>query len=267
MRVAIIGCGNMGMAYAKSFLQNNLVKPENLLLVAKTPLQQQVLASRQAGQIALGITEQVGRYDLVIIAVKPQDFSGVAHELRGVMQPEQIVLSIMAGIPIARLRQELAHPLIIRAMPNTPALIGLGMTAYAAADGLTVRQIRQVENLINSTGRAVFLEQENLLDAATAVSGSGPAYFFYIVRAMIEAGRRLGFDEALAAQLVKQTMLGSFHLLNNSEKSLDELIQAVASKGGTTEAALTVFGERDLAGALISGISAAERRAGELSKG
>ncbi|UOR06415.1 pyrroline-5-carboxylate reductase [Hymenobacter aerilatus] len=267
MRVAIIGCGNMGMAYAKSFLQNNLVKPDNMLLVAKNPARHTELAGRQAGRVVLGITEQVGQYDLVIVAVKPQDFSGVAQELREVVQPQQMVLSIMAGIPIARLQQELAHPLIIRAMPNTPALIGLGMTAYAAADGLTVQQIRQVENLINSTGRAVFLEQENLLDAATAVSGSGPAYFFYIVRAMIEAGRQLGFDEALAAQLVKQTMLGSFHLLNNSEKSLDELIKAVASKGGTTEAALTVFGERDLTGALIGGISAAERRAGELSKG
>jgi len=104
MRVAIIGCGNMGMAYAKSFLQNNLVKPENLLLVAKTPIQQEALGSRQAGQVALGITEQVGRYNLVIVAVKPQDFSAVARELRGVVQPEQMVLSIMAGIPISRLQ-------------------------------------------------------------------------------------------------------------------------------------------------------------------
>jgi pyrroline-5-carboxylate reductase len=126
--------------------------------------------------------------------------------------------------------------------------------------------LRRVENLINATGRSVFLEDESLLDAVTALSGSGPAYFFYLVKAMIEAGKKMGFDEGMAGMLVKQTMLGSFHLIQTADKSLDELIKAVASKGGTTEAALRRFEEGALADTLVAGIESAQKRAQELSK-
>lgn len=98
-----------------------------------------------------------------------------------------------------------------------------------------------MENLINATGRSVYIEDESMLDAVTALSGSGPAYFYYFVKQMVEAGKMMGFDESTALQFVKQTMLGSYHLINNAELSLDNLIKAVASKGGTTEAALSVL--------------------------
>ncbi|MES2730129.1 MAG: pyrroline-5-carboxylate reductase [Bacteroidota bacterium] len=267
MKIAIIGCGNMGMAYAKSFLQYDLVKKENLLLVEKNAERMEALREFNSGVVTGIIDATLGSYDLMIMAVKPQDFSIVATALREVIQPSQLVLSIMAGISIDTLRQKLNHPLIVRAMPNTPALIGMGMTAFAAAPEMEVSQIRKVENLINATGRSVFLEEEQLLDAVTALSGSGPAYFFYIVKSMIEAGKQMGFEESLATQLVKQTMLGSFHLMNNSDKSLDELISAVTSKGGTTEAALKQFTEGELNQVLTKGILAAENRAKELSKG
>src|SRR5690606_22280976 len=115
-------------------------------------------------------------------------------------------------------------------------------------------------------GRSVYLENEALIDAVTALSGSGPAYFYYLVKHMVEAGIKMGFDEGLSRLLVKQTMLGSYHLINNAEKSLDELIAAVASKGGTTEAALKTFEEKQLGLSLIEGILKAEERAKELSK-
>jgi pyrroline-5-carboxylate reductase len=140
------------------------------------------------------------------------------------------------------------------------------MTALVAAKEVDFTHLRKVENLINATGRSVFLEEESLIDAVTALSGSGPAYFFYIVKAMIEAGKNMGFDESLAALLVKQTMLGSFHLIQTSDKSLDELIKAVASKGGTTEAALKTFDGQNVADGIIAGIEAAQQRAVELSK-
>lgn len=139
------------------------------------------------------------------------------------------------------------------------------MTAFAAAPEVGLSDIRKVENLINSTGRAVFLEQEDLLDAVTAASGSGPAYFFYLVKQMIDAGVAMGFDPAMSALLVKQTMLGSYHLMQTSDKSLDELIQAVASKGGTTEAALKTFMEQGVGEGLQKGIFAAQKRAKELA--
>lgn len=256
----------MGMAFAKSFLQYDLVRKADLLLIEKSAERGEALKAEQTGVVVDTIGPRIGEVDLVILSVKPQDFPSVHTELRHVIQPTQLVLSIMAGISIQKIQEVLAHPLVIRAMPNTPALLGMGMTAFAAAKEIEVSSLRRVENLINATGRSVFLEDESLLDAVTAVSGSGPAYFFYLVKAMIEAGKQMGFEESLSALLVKQTMLGSFHLLNTADKNLDELIRAVASKGGTTEAALKRFEEGGLADTLIAGLHAAQQRATELSK-
>lgn len=266
MKIAIIGCGNMGMAFAKSFLQYDLVKKEDLLLIEKSAERGESLKAEKSGVVIETISPHVGEYDLIILSVKPQDYLSVSESLRAVINRNQVVLSIMAGISIEKIQQTLNHSLVVRAMPNTPALLGMGMTAFAAAKEVEMSNLRKVENLINATGRSVFLEDESLLDAVTALSGSGPAYFFYLVKAMIEAGKKMGFEDSLSALLVKQTMLGSFHLIQTADKSLDELIKAVASKGGTTEAALRRFEEGSLADTLIAGIEAAQKRAGELSK-
>lgn len=266
MKIAIIGCGNMGMAFANSFIQYNLVQKEDLLLIEKNQERGAVLQEQKAGVVVDTISEKISGVDLVILSVKPQDYTSVSSELASLLQPNQIVLSIMAGIPISKLQTSLSHDLIVRAMPNTPALLGMGMTAFAAASAVGLADIRKVENLINSTGRAVFLEDEALIDAVTGLSGSGPAYFFYLIKSMIDAGVAMGFDPAMSALLVKQTMLGSYHLMQTSDKSLDELIQAVASKGGTTEAALRTFAESQVGEGLQKGIFAARDRAVELAK-
>lgn len=257
----------MGMAFAKSFLQYDLVKKENLLLIEKSADRAETLRTENTGVVIETISTHIGEYDIVILSVKPQDFAAVQDALREVLQPQQVILSIMAGIPIANIQEKLDHRLVIRAMPNTPAMLGMGITGFSAAKELSFAQLLKVDNLINATGRSVFLEDESMLDAVTALSGSGPAYFYYLVKAMIEAGKKMGFEESLATLLVKQTMLGSFHLINNADKSLDDLIKAVASKGGTTEAALREFEAGDLSKTLQTGILAAERRAKELSKG
>jgi pyrroline-5-carboxylate reductase len=266
MKVAIIGCGNMGMAFANSFIQYNLVQKEDLLLIEKNQERGAVLQEQKAGVVVDTISEKIAAVDLVILSVKPQDYPSVAIELKSYIQSNQVILSIMAGIPMAQIQSSLSHDLVIRAMPNTPALLGMGMTAFAAAELVGLADIRKVENLINSTGRAVFLEDEKLLDAVTGLSGSGPAYFFYLIKSMIDAGIAMGFDPAMSSLLVKQTMLGSYHLMQTSDKSLDELIQAVASKGGTTEAALRVFQEKLVGEGLQQGIYAARDRAVELAK-
>lgn len=266
MKIAIIGCGNMGMAFANSFIQYNLVGKEDLLLIEKNKARGAVLQEQKAGVVVDTISDKISAVDLVILSVKPQDYASVSSELASLLQPNQLVLSIMAGIPISKLQESLKHDLIVRAMPNTPALLGMGMTAFAAASAVGISDVRKVENLINSTGRAVFLEDEALLDAVTGLSGSGPAYFFYLIKSMIDAGIAMGFDPAMSALLVKQTMLGSYHLMQTSDKSLDELIQAVASKGGTTEAALKTFAEKEVGEGLQQGIFAARDRAVELAK-
>ncbi|MPR33728.1 pyrroline-5-carboxylate reductase [Salmonirosea aquatica] len=267
MKIAIIGCGNMGMAFARAFLKFDLVKKEDFLLVEKSPERMESLRGFQPGVLTGIIDPKIGDYDLVILSVKPQDYLLVAESLQQVIRPEQIVFSIMAGIAIQTIQGTLNHRAVVRAMPNTPAMLGMGITAYAASPEVDRNQLRKVENLINATGRSVFLEDESQLDAVTALSGSGPAYFFYLVKTMIEAGKQMGFEESVATLLVKQTMLGSYHLINNADRSLDELIKAVASKGGTTEAALRGFEAGKLADALTQGIHAAQKRATELSQG
>lgn len=265
MTICIVGCGNMGLAFARAFRQYDLVRADDQLLIVRRPERAEALATERIGHVRVGIGPEVGAYDLVIVAVKPQDFGAIAGPLREVLRPGQLVLSVMAGLTIARLQEQLGgHRLIVRAMPNTPATLGMGITGFAAAPEIDFASLRKVDNLINATGRSLFLEDETMLDAVTALSGSGPAYFYYLVKAMIEAGRQMGFDDATAGLLVKQTMLGAFHLINGTDRSLDELIRAVASRGGTTEAALRTFEAGGLADVLISGIRAAQQRAAEL---
>lgn len=265
MKIAIVGCGNMGLAYAHSFLKYNLVTADGLLLVEKSDTRKEQLEKLAIGKVVSHFDTNIAQYDIIIVAVKPQDFPAIADGLKKSLTPKNIVLSIMAGKQISYIEEALAHNVIVRAMPNSPAQLGMGMTAFSAGKGISVEQLRKVENLLGSTGRTVFLEDESLLDAVTALSGSGPAYFFYIVKAMIEAGVKMGMEPQVASMLVKQTMLGSFHLLNTSPQSLDALIAAVKSKGGTTEAALKTFEEGHLADTLVKGIVEAESRAKELS--
>lgn len=266
MKIAIIGCGNMGLIYARALLKYNIVSKENLLLAEKNEARKQELLKLNVGEVTVINDPKIVDSDIVIIAVKPQDFVEMGAELKKVLSPKNIIISIMAGMKLSRIENILQQKNIIRAMPNSPAEVGMGMTAFTANKALTIEQIRKAENLLATTGRTVFFENEDLLDAVTALSGSGPAYFFYVVKHMIDAGKQMGFDEATSAMLVKQTMLGSFHLINNANKSLDDLIKAVASKGGTTEAALSVFNGTKVGENLEKGIVNARDRASELSK-
>ena len=266
MKVAIIGCGNMGLAFARSFLQYDLVNKKDLLLVEKSDVRCEHLRSLKEGVVVSTIDDSITNCDLVIISVKPQDFHSLTQDLKAVLSPDQVVLSIMAGITIEKIQTSLDHKMVIRAMPNTPAMLGMGITGFTAAEGISFQKLLKVENLINATGSSVYLENESELNAVTAISGSGPAYYYYFVKQMVDAAVQMGFDEGTALLFVKQTMLGAYHLINNAELSLDELIKAVASKGGTTEAALSVFEKNNLASTIQQALFAAQKRSEELSK-
>ncbi|RNA63319.1 pyrroline-5-carboxylate reductase [Chryseobacterium nematophagum] len=266
MKIAILGAGNMGLSFSKSFLKYELIKPENLHLITRN-ISKISKISEEFPKSKISTFEEIEDLDanLVIIAVKPQDFSYVAENIHFTFRENQMILSIMAGIKIKKIQTLLNHPLVVRAMPNSPTLLGMGITGYTAAEGISFSQLINIERLLNSTGRSVYLEDENLLDGVTALSGSGPAYFYYIIDAMIKAGIEMGIEENLSQLFVKQTMLGAYHLINNSDKSLEELINDVASKGGTTEAALKMFEESSLKEVLKKGILKAEERAKELN--
>ncbi|MCX6295359.1 MAG: pyrroline-5-carboxylate reductase [Bacteroidetes bacterium] len=266
MKITIIGCGNMGLIYARAFLKYNIVSKDNLLLAEKNETRKSELLKFDIGKVCVVDDKRISESDIVILAVKPQDFNDMSEGLKKVLTSDNIIISIMAGMKLERIESVLMQKNIIRAMPNSPAELGMGMTAFTSSKDMSIEQIRKAENLLATTGRTVFFENEALLDAVTALSGSGPAYFFYVVKHMIEAGKKMGFDESTSAMLVKQTMLGSYHLINNANKSLDDLIKAVASKGGTTEAALSVFNEKEVGENLQNGIVKARDRAMELSK-
>ena len=266
MKIALLGCGNMGMAYAQSFIKHHIVEKANLLLFERHAPRRDALETMALGEVVAQIDERLSTCNIVILAVKPQDFQVLAAEVKALLSPDAVVLSIMAGLTIDKIAGALNTNRIVRAMPNSPAQIGMGITAYTATAAVLPEQLHKIENLLSTTGRTVFIEEESGMDAVTALSGSGPAYFFYLVKAMVEAGTRMGLEEPVAAMLVEQTMLGSFHLINNSPLSLDQLILAVASKGGTTEAALSKLGLRQVGEHLTEAILDAEQRAKVLSQ-
>lgn len=263
--IAIIGCGNMGLIYAHAFLKYKITSREHLLLVEKNEARQQQLAAMDIGQVITADSPRLRACNMVILAVKPQDFRALAEHLRPFIHPESVVLSIMAGIEIGFIAKALAQHNVVRAMPNLPVSLSMGMTAFAASPGLSQEQIRLVENLLSTTGRTLYLKDEGQLNAVTALSGSGPAYFFYFMKALIDAGVKMGLDEHVASVLARQTMLGSFHLINDGQKTLDEYIRSVASKGGTTEAALSVLDTGGVHDTVVEALSQAEKRAAELS--
>ena len=266
MKITIIGCGNMGLIYARAFLKYNIVTKENLLLVEKSEVRKQELIKLNVGKVTVPNDVKIAESDIIFIAVKPQDFDVLSVELKPILRSAKCIISIMAGMKIERIETALNNSNIIRAMPNSPAELGMGMTAFATNGLIAYEQLRKAENVLGTTGRSLYRENEDALDAVKELSGSGPAYFFYIVKHMIEAGKQMGFDEATASLFVKQTMLGAFHLINNGNKSLDDLIKSVASKGGTTEAALSVFNEAKVGENIQKGILKARDRSEELSK-
>lgn len=267
MNIAIIGCGNMGMAYAHSLRKYDLAQKESLLLIEKNEARQQHLAEQNIGRVVSQLNaETLLNCDIIIVSVKPQDFDELAQDLRQALHDKITVLSIMAGKTLAYLQKTLQHPYIVRAMPNSPALVGMGITAYVHDSSVELERLRKIETLINTTGRCVYIENEVLMDAVTALSGSGPAYFFYIVQHMIQAGMQMGLSEHIASLLVKQTLLGSYHIMNNNHETLEQLIKKVASKGGTTEAALQVLDEHQVGEFIQKAIHSAEQRGKALAK-
>ncbi len=205
--------------------------------------------------------------DALVLAVKPQQFAQAALSIKDLLSADTVVISIMAGIPIARIQAALeGHAAIVRTMPNTPARIGQGVTGLFATQACTPAQNALAQAVMASIGQTVFVEQESQLDAVTAVSGSGPAYVFYIAQAMTQAGVNLGLPLATARLLALSTLQGSAALAQASGEDLDALREQVTSKGGTTYAAMTVLQDRQVAQAFHAALAAADARAKELAK-
>ncbi|MCB0599811.1 MAG: pyrroline-5-carboxylate reductase [Saprospiraceae bacterium] len=266
MKILIVGGGNMGLTYARAFLRSHLCSEEDLMILEKSERKRGELASMKVGHIHLEPDTCLPFADLIILAVKPQDTSDLFSQLQPHLDSEQVVLSIMAGIPIAGISHALGVQKIIRAMPNLPAQIGMGMTVFTSAPAITRIELVTVQNLLNTTGKSIYVENESMIDAATAISGSGPAYVFYFMRSMMESAASMGFSTSESELLVSQTFLGAIELYMKSDFSCAEWIQKVASRGGTTEAALASFTEHTVNTHIGIGLEEARLRAEALGK-
>lgn len=256
----------MGLTYAQSFLNSHITNKEDMMILEKSPEKAKLLAQKDIGTVYASPEGCIDKADLIIFAVKPQDCNKLFADLKPVVEEQQVFLSIMAGVKIETISRALGAKKIIRAMPNLPAQIGMGMTAFTSTDDVTRIELVMVQNLLATTGKTLYVKAEEQIDAVTAISGSGPAYVWYFMQSLTEAARNMGFSESEAELLVNQTFRGTVNLHTKSNISCQEWISRVASKGGTTEAALSSFKETKLYEDIKSGAQAALDRAIELGK-
>lgn len=264
MKIAIVGYGNMGKTYAGSFINSRFIKSEDIFVFSRSMPSDKENFGIPPGNFFTEVNAKISEVDIVILAVKPQDFNLVASTFNGFVSDKQVVLSVMAGVKIETIEKLLNCSKIVRSMPNIATQICMGTTVFSASAAIDRKELFIVQNLINTTGKSVYVEDEKLIDAATAVSGSGPAYVFYFMKSMIEAAQQLGFSQSEAELLVNQTFIGAVNLQNASSLSNAEWIAKVASKGGTTESALAVFKANDTETVIAKAVAAANSRALEL---
>ena len=264
--IAIIGAGNMGSSLITGLIENG--HPRDKLWAAdqnKEKLEELVRTFQI--HTTTDNKQAVEAASLVIFAIKPQTFHQIMVELSPVIQASKpLILSIAAGIREENIQHGLGgHIAIVRAMPNTPALIGCGATALYANQYVTSEQRNLAESILRAVGVVVWVEQEALMDVVTALSGSGPAYFFLVMEALQHTAEQLGLDPDVARLLTLQTALGASRMAIESGKPLDELRRNVTSPGGTTEKAISILEENNLRGLFQKAVHGAKLRSEELA--
>jgi pyrroline-5-carboxylate reductase len=263
-RIGFIGAGQMARALASGWVSRRLVEPSAIVAWDPSPAARSQFAEELRGVRWCADNPSVVRQaGVIFLAVKPQSFSEVARDLAGVDTQGKLLVSILAGVTLTALCQELRTGRVVRVMPNTPCLIGRGASAYALGAGATEEDGRLVATLLGAVGAAHCLP-EKLLDAVTGLSGSGPAYVYLIIEALSDGGVRMGLPRGVAAALATQTVLGAAEMVAQSGEHPGVLKDRVASPAGTTIAGLQVLERCGVRSALIDAVEAATLRAREL---
>lgn len=273
-RLGFIGCGVMAEAMIAGLLRRQLVTAEQIVGSHPRSLRRDELytkyavrmfeSNREAALASHPAIDHGG--SLLIIAVKPQRLGKVLQELKGSIHADQLVISIVAGATTETIAAELLHPAIVRTMPNTPAQIGQGMTAWTATEAVSESQERQVCALLEALGKALRVENERQIDMATALSATGPTYIFLVMEALVDAGVHMGFSRHVAQDLVQQMMLGSVLFAKESHRHPAELRNMVTSPGGTSAEAIYQMEKGSLRTVLSKAVWAAFQRAEALGR-
>ncbi len=277
-QLSFIGCGVMAEAIIAGLLKKNLVKPHQI--VGSHPRKER--RKELHGKYGIGLFEsnreavalspssenkgQENSSSIVILTVKPQRLAAILGELRDVVQQDQLVISIVAGASIETIADDLQHRPIVRAMPNTPAQIGEGMTVWTATPEVNEAQHAQIHTIFGALGREMLVEEERMIDMATALSATGPTYIFLVMEALTDAGVHMGFSRHVAQELVLQTMLGSVLFARESHKHPAELRNMVTSPGGTSAEAIYQMEKGSLRTVLSKAVWAAFQRATALGR-
>ncbi|KAA2264861.1 pyrroline-5-carboxylate reductase [Solihabitans fulvus] len=262
--IALLGAGKIGEALLSGLLQGGR-RPEDLLFTERHPERSAELTKRY-GVASADVPDAAARADVLFVAVKPQDIEPLLDELAPVVAPDTLVVSLCAGLPTKLFERRLAEGVpVVRVMPNTPMVVGEAMSAISPGRHAEAAHLALVEELLSSVGKVVRVP-ESQQDAVTALSGSGPAYFFYLVEAMIDAGILLGIPRAVAGQLIIQSAVGAATMLAETGEHPVTLREAVTSPAGTTIMAIRELEKHGVRAALLAAIEAARDRSEELGR-
>lgn len=260
----MIGCGNMGQAILNGLINKRYIASRDIFCSDQDKVKLRSVCRKFGTKSSSSNNELMRSSDVVILAVKPQDLLKLTKQIKP-FSDAKLIISVCAGISTQLLERYFGKIAIIRAMPNMPAQISQGITAIAEGKYVKAEDKTLAKSIFLCVGDVVEVK-ESLLGAVTAISGSGPAYFFYLVENLINAAKKMGLSAKVAKRLAIKTALGSALLLLESKESPSTLRQRVSSKGGTTEAAFKLFKQAKLSGVLCSGIYAAAKRAKKLRK-
>ena len=267
VRIAFVGSGVMAEAMIKGLITVAGVRPEQVVASGPRAERGAELLSRFGVQHTTDNTEAIHGTQVVVLSVKPQVLHGVMEQLAGRIAPDALVLSIVAGARIEAIAHTLLHAAVARAMPNTPAQIGLGMTVWTCGAELSPAHRAQAQAVFGSFGEELFVDDERYLDMATALSGTGPAYVFIFMEAMVDAGVHMGFSRRVAEQLVLQTVRGSVEYARQAGRHLATLRNQVTSPGGTSAEALYQIEKGSLRTVMSRAIWAAYQKSRRLGRG
>lgn len=266
MKVLVIGGGNMGLTYSEGMAESPLLNRRKLMIHDLDADTIANLKENKLFDVYEKLEDCLPQADIIFIAVKPYHCEDLFEKMKSQIHGGQLFVSLMAGVSIDFMKEKLGVPKVIRTMPNLPAKVGLGVTSFTEAEDVTRVELLMVRNLLDTTGVSIHVDDESFIDKSTGISGSGPAYVFYFMKSMMEAAKKMGFSTNDAKVLVSTTFEGAVELFNQSDLTPDTWMDRVASKGGTTRAALDSMEENNVEQLIEEAAYAAFNRAVELGK-
>ncbi len=264
MKVLVIGGGNMGLTYAEGMSASPYLRNHKLRIFDSDPKKITTLRENTKLEVFENLGEALTTSDIIFIVVKPFHSEELFQDMKPYINSNQVFVSLMAGVTIGKIQDQLGIKKVIRAMPNLPAKVGKGVTSFTQSDEVSRIELLTVRNFIDTTGESIHVETEREIDASTGISGSGPAYVFYFMQSMLEASLKMGFSEHDSKILVSNTFEGAIEIFNQSNNSPTQWMDMVASKGGTTRAALDSMEDNNVKELIKDAAFAAFDRAVEL---